>query len=415
MKVSLETLGCKLNQAETELLSRQLAEAGHRLVTPPDEVDVYILNTCTITGMADARTRQRLRLAHRRNPKALLVAVGCAAQRMPRELAQIEGVKLVVGNDRKWQLLQLLEEAGCAPGLIAGGEDVGGNFPALRTRAFIKVQDGCDGSCAYCIVPLVRGEEHSLPVSQVVAEVRRRVANEAKEIVLTGTDIGLYNDGGTDLKGLLERILAGSAAIRMRLSSLQPRDISAEFILLWRDDRLCPHFHLSLQSGSDGVLRRMKRRYSTAEYQRAVTLIREQLPESAITTDIIVGFPGETEEEFSRSYDFCRRMEFAHIHVFAYSPREGTEAAEMLDQVSAEIKKERSRRMLALAGESTESFNRRFLGSIRPVLWEQPAGDVWSGLSDNYIRVYTRSDADLTNQLLPVKLTELRGDGLWGG
>ena len=415
MKVALDTLGCKLNQAETEFLARQLTEAGHRLVSLSGDADVYILNTCTVTGMADAKSRQRLRLAHRRNPAASLVAAGCYAQRMPGELTQIDGVKLVVGNEQKWQLVQLLEETECLGALISNGEVRDDSFnETLRTRAFIKIQDGCDGSCTYCVVPMVRGQEQSLPVNRIIAEVERRMVDGAREMALTGTDIGLYDANGVDLKGLLERILAETGVDRLRLSSLQPRDISAEFINLWRDQRLCPHFHLSLQSGSDSVLGRMKRRYSTIDYQRALSLIGERLPESAVTTDIIVGFPGETDDEFNRSYDFCRKMEFARIHVFSYSPREDTLAAAMSGQSNARIKKERSQKMLALAEESMENFNQRFLGSIKLVLWEQRSNGGWSGLTDNYIKVYVKSDKDLTNQLLPVKLTEVRGDGLWG-
>ncbi len=406
MKVALDTLGCKLNQAETELLARQVAEAGYRLVSLVDEADVYILNTCTVTHIADAKSRHLLRLAHRRNPDALVVVTGCYAQRVPQELAQIEGVSFVMGNDEKPHLLRLLQESGClsSPTSMEGGSAT--NYkPAFRTRAFIKVQDGCNSFCSYCIVPLVRGREKSLAVDQVVAEVSHRVADGYKEVVLTGTEISSYNYNGISLKGLLEHILAEADVTRLRLSSLQPQEISPQLIGLWRDKRLCPHFHLSLQSGSDGVLSRMKRRYCVSEYQGAVSLIRAQVPEAAITTDIIVGFPGETEEEFEESYNFCRRLGFARIHVFSYSPRRGTQASQLPHQISARVKKERSQQMLTLHKESAQNFRQQFLGKIMPVLWEQQSTDgVWSGLTDNYIRVYTRSDEDLTNKLLPLKV-----------
>jgi len=416
MKVALDTLGCKLNQAETELLAKQLAEAGYRLVSPSNEADVYILNTCTVTHIADRKSRHWLRLAHRRNPDALLVATGCYAQRAPQELAQIEGVDLVLGNDEKPHLLRLLEECGCLSNPVRGQVDSASNnhYDDFRTRALIKVQDGCHSCCAYCIVPLVRGREKNIPVDQVVAEVRHRIANGYKEVVLTGTKIGSYSYNGVNLKGLLKHILAETEVTRLRLSSLQPQEISSELVELWQDERLCRHFHLSLQSGSNEVLGRMKRQYSTGDYEQSVSLIRALVPEAAITTDIIVGFPGETDEEFQESYNFCRQMEFARIHVFPYSPRQGTEAARMPHKVSDKIKKERSQKLLALARESTQNFSQQFLGTTIPVLWEKQTDGIWSGLTDNYIKVYTKSDEDLTNKLLPVKLVEIKEDGVWG-
>jgi len=414
IRVALDSLGCKLNQAETELLARQFAEAGYRLVSPTDKADVYILNTCTVTHIADRKSRHWLRLAHWRNPDARLVAIGCYAQRAGHELAQIEGVDLVLGNDEKPHLLQLLEESGLISSSIRVQKGSTANYPGFRTRAFIKVQDGCDSFCSYCIVPLVRGREKSLPVGEVVAQVRQRTNDGYKEVVLTGTEIGSYNYDGVNLGGLLKNILAETNVTRLRLSSLQPQEISPELIGLWSDNRLCRHFHLSLQSGSDGVLRRMKRRYSVSDYQQAVSLIRGMVPEAAITTDIIVGFPGETSEEFEQSYQLCQKLEFARIHVFPYSPRPGTEAARMPGQVGDRAKKQRGQKIGALAKESAQNFSRRFLGRTMPVLWEKQTDGIWSGHTDNYIKVYTKSDKSLTNKLLPAKLVEVRGDGVWG-
>ncbi|MDD5038592.1 MAG: tRNA (N(6)-L-threonylcarbamoyladenosine(37)-C(2))-methylthiotransferase MtaB [Dehalococcoidales bacterium] len=414
-RVALATLGCKLNQAETELLARQFVEAGYELVSEVDEADVYILNTCTVTNIADVKSRHLLRLAHRRNPKALLVATGCYAQSSPQALAQIEGVSLVVGNDKKARLPWLLEESGylgCLPSVEIGTDN---HHPAFRTRAFIKVQEGCNNFCSYCIVPLVRGREKSLPVARVMAEVKHRISNGYKEVVLTGSNIGSYDYEGINLAGLLERILTETDVIRLRLSSLQPRELSPELIGLWRDSRLCPHFHLSLQSGSNGVLARMRRRYDTKDYQKAVSLIRTLVPGAAITTDIIVGFPGETEEEFEESYSVCQQLQFSRIHVFTFSPRRGTPAARMLKQVGAKVKKQRSQKMLALAEESADNFRRRFLDKIMTVLWESRSGDrVWSGLTGNYLKIFTKSNEDLTNKLLPVKLIKVWKDGVWG-
>ena len=416
MKIALETLGCKLNQAETELLARQFLEAGYSVVSATERADIYILNTCTVTNVADAKSRHLLRLAHRRNPDAVLVATGCYAQRASAELAQIEGVALVTGNDKKPGLLRLLEESGYLRNQSSITEDLAGDHhPAFRTRSSVKVQEGCNNFCSYCVVPLVRENEKSMAVDQVIGEVSRRVTSGYREIVLTGTKIGSYSDGSVALRGLLERILTETGIARLRLSSLQPQEITADLIQLWREERLCPHFHLSLQSGCDTVLQRMGRRYTPGDYQRAVALIRSLVPDVAITTDIIVGFPGETDAEFAESYQLCCQSGFARVHVFPYSPRGGTGAARLPDQVSHKIKKQRSRQMLALAEASSQGFRQQFLGRIMPVLWENQSDGLWSGLTGNYIKVYSKSNEDLTNQLLPVKLVGLYNrDGVWG-
>jgi len=408
-RVALDTLGCKLNQAETESLARQLAAAGYELVDSVDEADIYILNTCTVTHVADRKSRNLLRQARRRNGRVRLIVVGCYAERSPQELARIDGVDLVIGNGQKAQVPDRLEELGC-PSLSTGQS----LYQYGRNRSFVKVHDGCRSFCSYCIVPLVRSKVESVPVEQVVAEIQNRVADGVKEVVLTGTEIGAYHRGGVDLIGLLKRVLAETAITRLRLSSLQPQEISTELLRLWKDSRLCPHFHLSLQSGSDSVLGRMKRRYTSADYRRAVALIRETVPDAAITTDAIAGFPGETEAEFEESYNFCQKISFARIHVFPYSRRPGTEAAGMPEQVSEEVKKERVQKMLALARESASDFRQRFLERTMPVLWEQKSGGVWSGYTSNYIRVYTKSREDLTNQLAKVKLESIWKDGVWG-
>jgi len=397
-----------LNQAETELLARKLAAAGYTAVPSVEEADVYILNTCTVTHIADRKARHLLRQAHRLNPRARVVAIGCYADLAPDELGKIEGVGLVLGNEDKFNLPERLEGLGLA------GSSSGFKADGTRTRALLKVQDGCRRFCAYCIVPFVRSKETSVPPQEVVGEVLKRVAEGYKEVVFTGTEIVSYCSDGVDLRGLLKGILAETDIARLRLSSLQPQEIAPDFIELWRNVRLCPHFHLSLQSGSDGVLARMKRKYTTGDYEKTVRLIRSVVPDAAITTDVIVGFPGESEEEFQESYEFCRRIGFARIHVFSYSKRRGTAAATMPDQVPDGIKKERSRQMLALARESARSFHHRFVGKTMTVLWEQESNGVWSGLTGNYIKMYTKSGADLANKLMPVKLVKLWRDGVWG-
>ncbi|MFC1866438.1 tRNA (N(6)-L-threonylcarbamoyladenosine(37)-C(2))-methylthiotransferase MtaB [Chloroflexota bacterium] len=409
--VFLETLGCKLNQAETEELAGELAREGYRLVTALKEADIYILNTCTVTGTADAKSRQRLRLVQRRNPKALLVAVGCYAQRAGEELADIDGVKLLLGNEDKMKLSQLLQEMEYTERpvkLQAGG------YNPKRSRALIKAQDGCNSFCAYCIVPLVRGKPKSLHAEQIITTINEKIRNGYGEAVLTGTEIGSYSRDGLSLKGLLEAILNRTQIERLRLSSLQPHHITPQLIGLWQNPRLCPHFHLSLQSGSDDVLKRMRRCYLSRDYKRVLSLIRSLLPDAAITTDVIVGFPGESEAEFERSYNFCRRMGFSRIHVFPFSARPDTPAAEMPDKIDDAIKKQRSRKMMALAEESATNFRRRFLGRVMPVLWEQKKKSIWSGLTDNYIRVYTGAKEDLNNRITRIKLEKLYKDGVWG-
>ena len=412
MKVAIHTLGCKLNQAESELLARQFIDAGHSFVSG-DDADIHVINTCSVTHIADRKSRHLVRLWRKRNPKALIVATGCYAQRAAQELAQA-GAGLVLGNEDKMHLLDFLkipvDEAAGYPAarLITDG--------VSRVRSFIKIQDGCSDLCAYCIVPQVRGKEYCLPSDEVVNEVKARVSAGYKEIVFTGTKIGDYRQNGVNLKGLVTEVLTVTGVERLHLSSLQPQDISPEMLTLWQAPRLCRHFHLALQSGNESVLRRMKRRYSIDDYRQAVSLIRTLVPDVSITTDMMVGFPGESVEEFEESYLFCKEMNFADMHVFVYSPRPGTLAARMSGQVSDKVKKERSRKMLELAKESACKFCKRFKGADLIVLWEnevEPGSGVYSGFSHNYIRAYTESSKPLANRLLKVRPVRLYKDGLW--
>lgn len=413
MKIVLETLGCKLNQSETETLARRFAAAGQQLVKQVEDADVYVLNTCTVTQTADSKARHLLRQARRRNPKAFIVVTGCYSDRAPIELAKLDAVDLVTGNDGKASLLERLEEA-CSVHR-ASLPDVGVRRSArtpsamsiqgLRTRAFIKIQDGCRNFCAYCIVPYVRPAERSAPPEQVINEIKDRVAEGYQEVVLTGTRIGAYDSDGAKLKDLVTLILKETEIHRLRLSSLQPRELSAELLALWKDTRLCPHFHLSLQSGSDSVIARMRRRYTTAEFELALGWIRAMVPGVAITTDVIVGFPGETEHEFIESLEFCRRMGFARIHVFPFSTRPRTEAAAMSGQVQESVKKERARQMLDLARESAACFREQFAGAELDVLWEKQTGQgVWSGVTGNYLRVYRKDTRNLSNRVSRLRL-----------
>ncbi len=398
MKIVLETLGCKLNQAETELLAQKLVAAGHTIVSQVEDADACILNTCTVTRMADAKSRHMLRAARRRNPRILLIATGCYAEREPEELARAGCTSVIVHIADTPSLFRLLGNPD------NGSYKMTGENQPFRTRSFIKVQEGCRNFCTYCIVPHVRGEERSVPAGQVIARVKQRVDDGVKEVVITGTKAGSYNDSGLDLAGLLGTVLDETEIERVRLSSLQPQEISGSLIGLWRNERLCPHFHLSIQSGSDTVLRRMNRRYTVSDYRQAVSLIRGIVPDAAITTDIIVGFPGETDDEFAESYSVCRELQFARVHVFPYSPREGTPAARFPGQVAGAIRKKRADLMLALAKESAADFRRRFSGKVMPVLWERQSGGIWSGLTGNYIRVFQKSSANLANRVLPAQV-----------
>ncbi len=467
MKIAFHTLGCKLNQAETESLAGQFSEAGFQLVPPDNLADIYIANTCTVTHIADRKSRHWLRLAKRRNPQALIIATGCYAQRAPQELAPI--ADLVLNNKEKERLLEIVtgllatrsssietfasrhsERALRSPCHSEQSEESrrSGQAPQpknlakdrpregetkqfhahngiSRVRSLIKIQDGCHSPCTYCIVPQVRDCEYSVPSSQIIKEIKKKVALGYKEVVLTGTKIGHYKDAAlsasegsdADLGDLIERILYDTNIERLRLSSLQPQELTPKLLTLWQDKRVCRHFHLALQSGSDAVLQRMRRCYSLDDYQAAVALIREAIPGAAITTDIIVGFPGESDTEFERSYRSCQQAGFANIHVFPFSPRPGTEAAKMPNQVRDKVKKERSRRMLELSWISKRNFEQQFLGQIMPALWEKetsPSEGMYSGLTDSYIRVFTRSQKHLTNKIAPVKLTGLHDQGMWG-
>ncbi|MFA5374293.1 MAG: tRNA (N(6)-L-threonylcarbamoyladenosine(37)-C(2))-methylthiotransferase MtaB [Dehalococcoidia bacterium] len=394
--VAIETLGCKLNQAESESLALQFAEMGCRLVSPSESVDIYILNTCTVTRTADRKSRYLLRLARRRNPHATIIAIGCYADRDTEELDKLKCADFILSNNEKENLPTILGLKRRQISHDTCDSDV------LRTRSMIKIQEGCDHFCSYCIVPYVRGRERSIPPDEIIEEIKSRISMGFKEVVLTGTKIGAYKPG---LELLIKRILDQTSVRRIRLSSLQPGDITDELLDIWNDARLCRHLHLPLQSGSDSVLTLMNRPYNTSAYETAVERIRKTVPQVSITTDIIVGFPGETGEEFEESYRFCKHMAFANMHVFSYSERPGTTAASMPDQIDEKIKKDRSRKMMRLARESAVRFSEQFCRKTLPVLWEtEISPGVWDGLTDNYIRVMTHSSRSLKNEIIEAKL-----------
>ena len=452
-RVAIHTHGCKLNQADSRTLAREFSEAGYVVVAADAPAEVVVLNTCTVTATADAKARQYLRAAARRNPGALVVATGCYAQRAGAELAGLPVVSLTLGNTEKPALVAAVTarlsgaavDATAAPGPAGGGLTgasalaqpaiiqsplppidpaapaplpvaAGGRGLPFRSRAMVKIQEGCDQICAYCIVPKVRGRERSLPPESIISEIRRCVAEGYREVALTGTQLGTYGFDldGVGLRQLLRRILDETGVERLRVSSLQAHEITPELLELWDDRRLCPHFHIPLQSGSDTILRAMRRRYDTRQFAATVGLVRQRLPDAGITTDLIAGFPGESASDFAAGYAFAQAMQFSDLHLFPYSPRPGTSAAYFGGQVAETDKRERMAQLLALAAESRREFRRGQLGRTESALWERAAaGGVWHGLTGNYLRVCAVADRPLANRITDVRLDSLDGDRVW--
>lgn len=431
MRVYLETLGCRLNYAEMFALGRQLQDAGHVVADSPDGADICVLNSCAVTGEAARKSRQLLRQMTRLNPAARLVVTGCYATLEAERLTALPNVALVVGNAHKHALLDVmrdLELQGPAYGAIPPLAEVQPLFhegSPGRTRAFVKVQDGCRNRCTFCIVTLARGDERSRPIAEIVAEVRRLHAEGYREAVLTGVHLGGYGSDlglGQGLAALVRALLDDTAIPRLRLSSLEPFDLAAGFFDLWADSggRLMPHIHLPAQSGSDAVLKRMARRNTVAEFEALAAAARARIPGLTITTDLIVGFPGETPEQFEETIAFASRAGFAHLHVFPYSARQGTAAARFSAPVAGPERQRRSRELNALDARLGKAVRAEFLGQTRQVLWEhgEPgvAGGLWSGLTDNYLRVVAPAPvgADLHNRISPARLLRVSENDLLG-
>ncbi len=405
------TLGCKLNIADSEAMARRLRDAGWSVVDRAPGVDAVIVNSCSVTHVADQKSRHLVRQARKLAPDATVAFTGCMVETAAPQTIDALGADLVSRQVDQIALADRIIEL--RPTLTPSLPTA----PALKTRAFISAQEGCNDVCAFCIIPRTRGRERSKPVAAIVAEAQAREAEGAQEIVITGTQLGAYGrDRGEDGPyAVLAALLEATSVPRIRMSSLQPQDLSPRFVALWQDARLCRHFHLALQSGSETVLRRMRRRYSASQYREAVALLRRSIPDVAITTDVIVGFPGETEAEFEETYAFCHEMTFSGVHVFPYSQRSGTVAAKLPDPVDETAKKERVHRLIALAEAMSADYHARFLDRAVSVLWEtRREDDVWEGLTDTYVRVRARSAADLHNQLTAVKITAVDGNELWG-
>lgn len=413
ISVGLATLGCKVNQAESEEL-RQRLEAGGCLVTDiAGEAQVYVINTCTVTHIADRKSRNMVQRACRANPQARVLVTGCYARRAPLEIETSPQVR-VVPNGTAEDLASHLQELDLPP--TAAALSPAPSTPR-RSRSTIKVQDGCDQFCAFCAVPLARGRSRSVPLEDVARKIRRSVQAGFREVALTGVNLTYYGkEWGGSLGELLDIALEAGPE-RLRLSSLQPEAIDDGLLRRWRDPRLCRHFHLALQSGSEAVLRRMGRRYTASEFQAAVGKIREAIPGASVTTDVMVGFPGETPAEFAESYNFCRDSGFARMHVFQYSRRPGAAASRLPGSVPSGIKASRSREMLDLASKASTAFRLGFLGNTLDVLFEEESKDspgYWRGHADNYLEVEAPSETPLSNQVLPVNLSAVQGDIILG-
>lgn len=478
---AVATLGCKVNQADSEAISEQMSAAGFVQREFNEAADIYIVNTCTVTHLGDRSSRLMISQARRRQPDALLIVTGCYAELNPQGVAALPGVDLVVGNRGKETLVEAIQarqqsttpeavsgeqsettEAGQAvrpllpvfsvneqhigsdialevdPGepepqpdnpesadlfTASAAPDRAGRASILsRTRVQMKVQDGCDNRCTYCIVPYVRGESRSRNIGSVVEQVQRKVRAGFQEIVLTGIHLGDYHPAENeklDLGDLISALLRETGIRRIRVSSLEPEDFRLEWLELWQNSRMCRHFHLPMQSGSDFILRRMARRYNTARYREIITTARRLIPGVAISTDIITGFPGESDEDFELTYQFASELHFAKAHIFRFSPRQGTPAARMKGQVRDEVKKARSERLLALNELDARSFRQQFLGETVEVLIEGRKHGRWEGLTDNYLRVELEQmpgppDHNWQNTIVRARLERLVEDGILG-
>lgn len=420
-KAALHNLGCKVNAYETEAMQELLEQAGYQIVPFEEQADVYIINTCTVTNVADRKSRQMIHRARKKNPGAVIVAAGCYVQ--TRDAAGLDAdIDIVIGNNKKKEIARVLEDyfrekgAGAKKiervdiGHTSEYEDLAVSRTAGHTRVFLKVQDGCNQFCSYCIIPYARGRVRSRSREEVVAEVRRLAERGYKEVVLTGIHLSSYGtDIGDDLLSLILSVHEVEGICRIRLGSLEPGIITEEFArTLSECPKFCPHFHLSLQSGCDATLKRMNRRYDTAQYEEKCQILRKYFQDPALTTDVIVGFPGETEEEFEASRAFIDRINFYETHIFKYSRREGTRAAVMDGQVPDSVKTKRSALLLELGKKKQWEYEEKLLGTIREVLMEEAVvigGETWQvGHTKEYVKIGRKTKEDLSNQLVNVEI-----------
>lgn len=426
-KVAFCSLGCKVNQYETNAMAQKFIEHGYEVVEFDEYADVYIVNTCTVTNVADRKSRQMLRRAKEINKDATLVACGCYAQVAKEELKKIPEIDLIIGNNEKNDIIQIVENHIAQKGAEDLVSDVmykldyvelGTTTYTEKTRAVIKVQDGCDRFCSYCLIPYARGHIRSRKIENVIEEIKKVAEEGINEVVITGIHIASY---GRDFKGeniglidLLEEINKIQGLHRIRLGSIEPTIITDEFVeRLSKLDKICDHFHLSLQSGCTETLKRMNRRYTTEEFKEVTKRLRAKFPNAALTTDIIVGFPGETDEEFNTTYEFLKEIAFYKMHIFKYSQRKGTKAAVMPNQVDGKIKEERSKKLIELSNENEYNYNKKYIGKQVEVLFEEREGEYLKGHTTNYIVVKHKTDKnDLINKIAKVTVSEAKQDCL---
>ena len=412
-RAALHNLGCKVNAYETEAMQQILEKAGYEIVPFQEQADVYVINTCSVTNMADRKSRQMIHRARKQNPDAVIVAAGCYVQTAGERQEEDETIDIVIGNNKKHELAERLEEFfekhEKARAMIdincpkEGYEELSLSRTAEHTRAFIKVQDGCNQFCTYCIIPYARGRVRSRNVQNVLEEVKRLAASGYQEVVLTGIHLSSYGiDCGESLLHLIQMVHQVEGIRRIRLGSLEPRIVTETFAEeLAKMEKICPHFHLSLQSGCDATLARMNRKYTTEEYENACNILRKNFTHPAITTDVIVGFPGETEEEFAQTKEYLKRIHFYEMHIFKYSRRQGTRAAVMEHQVPEEIKTKRSAQLLALAESMSREFRAYYVGKEEEVLFEEPMevdGETWyTGYTKEYVKIAAKTAEPLDN------------------
>ncbi len=425
MKVFLHSIGCRLNQSEIETMSRQLIAAGHEIVSEPAQADKAIINTCAVTREAAKDARAITRRIHRTNEETEILLTGCYATIAPTELAQVEGAGQVIANNKKDQLVHLIDPKARIDLPVFDQEPIMREFLAGssgNTRAFIKVQDGCDNRCTFCVTTIARGDGQSRNLGDIVAEIQALTQAGYQEAVLTGVHLGSYGrDFGNNsgLKALVQAILEHTDIPRLRLSSLEPWDIAPGFFELWANPRLLPHLHVPLQSGSDKILRRMARRATRESFRALAADARAKIADLNLTTDVIVGFPGEADEDFQDSLDFIQEIGFTRLHVFPYSKRPGTAAAGMDGHLPKATKKARVREMITLGNGLSLDFHGRYVGQRANVLWETAVGADehglrWVGYTDNYIRVQGSGSAELFNKITETTLTEARSEGMTG-
>ena len=422
-KVAFYTLGCKVNQYETEAMLEMFKKDGYEQVDSEEFADVYVINTCTVTHMSDRKSRQYIRRMKKKNPDSIIAVVGCYSQVSPEEILEIDEVNLVMGTNERRLIVEEINKLDASKKAstvddimkVRAFEEIEINQANGRTRAFMKIQDGCDRFCTYCIIPYARGGKiRSRDLEGIVKEANKLADNGYSEIVLTGIHVASY---GKDIKDAEVNILTVIKAIndiekikRIRLSSVEPILFTDKFIEeVLKMDKVCHHYHLSLQSGCDSTLERMNRRYTTKEYKAIVDKIRSNMPDVAITTDVIVGFPGETNEEFKQTYEFLKEIELSQMHIFKYSPRKGTPAATMENQIDPQMKQMRSDKLLSLDKENFIKFANKFIGDEMEVLFEQNVDtNIYEGLTPNYIRVVVESEKDIHGEILKVKLNNIK-------